>query len=122
MKATIKEIHSTRKWSWGKWDVFYFDITLSDWVRWSIGKQKEDAFKVWDEINYETEVKDWKTKIKEIKDKQAYLWWAKKDYPKDAVSFAMSYAKDLVVSGKIELNNLITQADIIYDRMKKKYW
>jgi len=61
-------------------------------------------------------------KIKVVQPKMQF--WGKpaqRDHKKDAVSFAMSYTKDLVVSGKVEKKDMFTCADSIYERMIKKY-
>ena len=52
--STIKEIGETNVWDnphW--WKVFYTWLTLENGDKIKLGKQKENAFKVWDTINYE---------------------------------------------------------------------
>ena len=65
--STIKEIGETNVWDnphW--WKVFYTWLTLENGDKIKLGKQKENAFKVWDTINYEV-VEEWK-KWKEVKE------------------------------------------------------
>lgn len=120
-QSKIKYIHQIKEWKGEKWTVFYFSLEMENGDKWTIWKMKHDAFKVWDTLHYEIETKDGRNKFKEIKEnKQKQGFW-KRDYHKDAVWFAMSYAKDLVVAGKKEMNDLEHIADSIYARMIKKY-
>ena len=98
MKAKITEIWKARKWEWPHGDVFYIPLTLDNGETISLGKKKEDAFKVWDVVNYEV-VEEWK-KWKEIKEnpfkpraynpennKMATIWMALK------IAFEVYYDK-----------------------------
>ncbi len=62
--AKITEIWKFRKWEWPHGDVFYIPLTLDNWENITLWKKKEDAFKVWDTVNYE---ENWEWKRKEIK-------------------------------------------------------
>ena len=64
--STIKEIWTATKWDWPHWAIYYIPLTLDNGEKIRLGKQKEDAFKVWDTINYEV-VEEWK-KWKEVKE------------------------------------------------------
>lgn len=58
----ITEILQARKREGPHGDVFYIPLKLDNWEQITLGKKKEDAFKVWDTINYEVveEGKKWK--------------------------------------------------------------
>ena len=85
--STIKEIWTATKWDWPHWAIYY------------IGKQKEDAFKVWDTINYEV-VEEWK-KWKEVKE-NPFKWWANNQANSKAAKIwmAIKVAFDLVYKDK----------------------
>ena len=105
--STIKEIGETNVWDnphW--WKVFYTWLTLDNGDKIKLGKQKENAFKVWDTINYEV-VEEWK-KWKEVKEnpfrpmaqannqcsKSAQVWMAIK------VAFDLVYEKKGIEEAK----------------------
>lgn len=85
--AKITEIWKFRKWEWPHGDVFYIPLTLDNWENITLGKKKEDAFKVWDTVNYE-ENGEWKWKevkvnnfqpkafSQETQNKWAMIWLA----------------------------------------------
>ena len=58
----ITEILQARKREGPHGDVFYIPLKLDNWEQITLGKKKEDAFKVWDTLNYEVveEGKKWK--------------------------------------------------------------
>lgn len=60
--AKVTEILQARKREGPHGDVFYIPLKLDNWEQITLGKKKEDAFKVWDTINYEVveEGKKWK--------------------------------------------------------------
>ena len=60
--AKVTEILQARKWEWPHGDVFYIPLKLDNWEQITLGKKKEDAFKVWDTVTYEVveEGKKWK--------------------------------------------------------------
>lgn len=63
----ITEITKVNKWDkWEHWPVYYISMKLDNWEQITLGKKKEDAFKVWDVVNYE-EVEEGK-KWKEVKE------------------------------------------------------
>ena len=65
--STIKEIGETNTWDNPHgWKVYYTWLTLDNGDKIKLGKQKENAFKVWDTINYDV-VEEWK-KWKEVKE------------------------------------------------------
>lgn len=121
-KAKVLEISEASKITTANWDFFKFALKLDNDEKWWTTLFKTDKFpySVWEEIEYDREQK-WEYKSIKIVKKNAWWFWQKtpKDYHKDAVSFAMSYAKDLVIAGKSE--DLFTQAESIYERMTKRY-
>ena len=118
--SKIKEIHSVKEYNGQNGMVYYFDITMENGDRGNIGKKKKDAYSVGMSIDYTLEKTEKGNKIKE--EVKAFWWkmWAGRDHKKDCVSFAMSYAKDLVVGGKIQIKDLSQYADKIYARMLSK--
>ena len=60
--AKITEIVKTNKWDkWEHWPVYYISMKLDNDEVITLGKKKEDAFKVGDTVNYE-ENGEWKWK------------------------------------------------------------
>lgn len=65
-QSTIKEITGTNEWNkWQHWPVYYISMNLENWESITLWKKKPDAFKVGDEVFYET-VEEWK-RWKEVK-------------------------------------------------------
>ena len=63
----ITEITKVNKWDkWEHWPIYYISMKLDNSEVITLGKKKEDAFKVWDTVNYEV-VEEWK-KRKEVKE------------------------------------------------------
>ena len=61
--STVKEITKVNKWDkWEHWPVYYISMKLDNNEVIKLGKKSEDAFKVWDTVNYEVveEGKKWK--------------------------------------------------------------
>ena len=98
--STIKEIGETNVWDnphW--WKVFYTWLTLENGDKIKLGKQKENAFKVWDTVSYEV-VEEWK-KWKEVKE-NPFKWWANNQANSKAAKIwmAIKVAFDLVYKDK----------------------
>lgn len=61
--AKITEITKVNKWDkWEHWPIYYISMKLDNDELITLGKKKEDAFKVWDQVCYEVveEGKKWK--------------------------------------------------------------
>lgn len=86
--------------------------------------KKYDSFKEIPPGTHEVEITpngNYNPKIKLIGKNGANGWAGNKGATKAGnESFAMSYAKDLVVSGKIEIGDLSKYADKIYDWLQSK--
>lgn len=59
--AKILEIWKAKKWDGDYGTVYYIPLKLDNGENISLGKKKEDAFNVWDTVNYE-ENGEWKWK------------------------------------------------------------
>lgn len=120
--SKIKEIVSVKERQGDKWTVYYFIVEMENGDKYPIkkGKMKKDWFTVGQELNYEIK-KDWeydKIYVEEEK-KEFGKTFTPKNYKADAVSFSISYAKDLVIAGKA--TDLEKEADKIYMRMLSKF-
>lgn len=63
----ITEITKVNKWDkWEHWPIYYISMKLDNSEVITLGKKKEDAFKVGDTVNYEV-IEEWK-KWKEVKE------------------------------------------------------
>lgn len=108
---------------WANGSVFYFSMEMEDWSKVNIWKKSETAIKVWDELKYDIVSTDeyGVNKIKEVKEEFKKSQSYSKNYEADFVSFAMSYAKDLVIWGKVDIKDLTTEANEIYNWMLLQY-
>ena len=120
--SKVKLITGTKVWKWPNWDVFYHSMEMENGDKVNVGKKTDNFFKVGDEINYDVVSTDeyWVKKIKEIKEEFKKGWYTPVNPRITAVSMAMSYAKDLVVAGKVELKDLEVEATKIFDWMNKQ--
>lgn len=124
-KSKVLEVSEAKEVTTNYWTSYKFALLLENGEKWwtTLLKTSNPPCKVWEEIEYDIEEKNGFKSIKLASQaKQFWLWQAKRDYAKDWVWFAMSYAKDLVVAWIVPLENLTTQADIIYEWINKKYW
>ena len=130
-KSTIKTIHWVTDRDWPNWKVWYFDMTMENWDRWQIGKMNQTAMQLGMELHYDitpNPKKAWQFKIAEVKEEEATpVAWVHsnkgygRNYEADMISFAMSYAKDLVIADKVSLTQLPAEAERIYTRMIGQY-
>ena len=122
--SKVKSITGTKKRAGTNGDVFYHSLEMENGDKVNVGKKTDNFFKVGDEIKYEVVSTDERgvKKIKEIKDSP---FGAKpsfqKNYIKDSVSMALSYSKDLVCAGKVEIKDIETVAEKLHLWMSAKY-
>src|SRR5690606_17765177 len=108
--------------------VYYHDITLSNGDSGSIGKKQEHAIKIGDQITYTIEPSANGNKIKQVfanngggsygGGNNAGAAARSGNYTRSSGSsrsFALSYAKDLVVSGIVPLDKILKTADRFND-------
>lgn len=124
MISKVKSISWTKPRTGQNGTVYFHNLEMENGDKCNIGKKSDNFFKVWDEINYEVVSTDeyGTKKIKEIKPEFVPGWKKEgfsKNYPADAVTMCLSYAKDLAVAGKIEVVDIDTQAEIMYKRVLK---
>lgn len=128
--AVVKTIDKESEWDGGKGIIYYTTMTMDNDEKISIWKKKEHAFKVGDTVNYDhkdaraDEYGIWKSS--EVFPDKPMGWgtsgYQGRDYKKEAVSFAASYAKDIIiVSEKKDMASWEKIADKIYDWMIAKY-
>jgi hypothetical protein len=106
--------------------VYYHDLTLDNGDTGTCGRNKEcpDDMKVGNAINYEINEKRIKF-ISHIKDFKKNNRYSPKDYkksPSDFIGYAYSYAKDLVIAGKVgdkDLQDLEKIATDIFTHIKQ---
>ena len=106
--SKIKEIRSVNSYE-SKYGTFYaHEILMENWDAWQLSKKTEGSIKVGDELNYTITENEYGFKIKEVRDFPTNQQWGKKKGWN--ASFALSYAKDLVVAGKTDVGTILEQA------------
>lgn len=116
--AKVKSIAEPKEWNWPNGIVYYLTMDMDNGDTVNIGKKSSTAFSIGDEIKYEviSEERGVK-KIKEVKEE--YKKNAGNYTPKnpriEAITMCMSYAKDLVVSGKVEIKSIKDVAQSLLD-------
>lgn len=120
-KATIKEIWKARKWEWPHGDVFYIPLTLDNGETITLGKKKEDAFKVWDTISYEV-VEEWK-KWREIKENPFRPKAVNSEWNNRGAMVWMAYklAFELVYKKEDDFQTAVGLANRIYEEAMATY-
>lgn len=126
MEKTAKITRTTFKTAWENpkgGQIFYHDIELDNGDKGSIGSKEKMPSKLnpGSELTYTID----NGKIKAVVPAQqgGGQWSKGKPAPEpriQMISFAMAYTKDLVVAGKVDLKNMGTQFDIIYNEMLSK--
>lgn len=127
MEKTAKITRTTYKNVWNNpkgGQVFYHDIELDNGDKGSIGSKEQMPAKLnpGSELTYTID----NGKIKAVvPQQQGGGQWPKGGKPApepriQMISFAMAYTKDLVVAGKVDLKNMTTQFDILYNEMISK--
>lgn len=108
--------------------VFYHEVELDNGDKGQIGSKEQMPAKLnpGSELNYTIEITDKGNKIKAIVPQQQGGGWsggAKKSAPEPRVqmiSFAMAYTKDLIVGGKVSMNELEKEFNRVYNIMISK--
>ena len=121
--AKITEIWKFRKWEWPHGDVFYIPLTLDNWENITLGKKKEDAFKVWDTVNYE-ENGEWKRKEVKVNNFQPKSYNPEATNKGAMVWMAMKLAFEQLYD-KTNYNEVIQLATRIFEdamAIYENYW
>ena len=119
-KSKIAVIIKTNEWKWkNKW---FFTCDMDNWDKISVMRDTNTALKVWDEIEYTLWVAD-EYGVHRITEPSQNKWGKgfAKNYEKDSISMALSYAKDLVCEGRVELSKIYEEADALHQWMVNKY-
>jgi hypothetical protein len=123
---TVNDDGSAKKDNWGN---FSFIVELENGDRGYYNARSEDQtkFVVGKEAEYLIEEKEGKTgkKYNKITTQQSEGQWPKGGKPApepriQMISFAMAYTKDLVVGGKVGIQDLEKYFEILYSAMIKK--
>ena len=126
MISKVVEIKSVKDRTWPNGTIHFFTCKMENGDTINLGKKSADAIQLGSEINYD--IVEWPNeygvcKVKEVREE--FKPWAKpwfaKNYEKDSISMALSYAKDLVVWGKVELKDLEKEAERMHVWMVAKY-
>lgn len=98
------------KWDGQNGSVFYHEIELENGDKGQIGAKEENPSRLnpGQELTYTIEKTDKGYKIKAVNTKPAFVGGGKpqQDPKVQMISFSMSYTKDLIVGGKVEMKDL----------------
>lgn len=128
MEKTAKITRTTFKnqWAGPNGIVFYHDVELDNGDKGSIGSKDQMPAKLnpGQSLTYTIEVGEKGNKIKAVQDQKpgAFFGGGKKgpDPKVSIVGFAMSYTKDLVVAGKIEVKDMSAYFEKMHALMLSK--
>lgn len=118
--SKIKTVSPRKPYEGAYGKMYYATITLENWDKWSLWAKEEWKYTTWQEIEYTIEETTNGNKIKIMQQQKGWKSFTK-DYKKDAVSFALSYAKDIMIAWKVKEDQLLPTADKLYEWMIGKY-
>lgn len=118
--SKIKTVSPRKPYEGAYGKMYYATITLENWDKWSLWAKEEWKYTIWQEIEYTIEETTNGNKIKIMQQQKGWKSFTK-DYKKDAVSFALSYAKDIMIAWKVKEDQLLPTADKLYEWMIGKY-
>jgi hypothetical protein len=125
-KAKITRTTFKQEWKGDKGSVFYHDIELDNGDKGSIGAKEQMPSKLnpGQELTYTIEAGQHGNKIKAVAAAGGgggFGGGRKGPEPKtQIIGFAMSYTKDLIVAGKISMDQLAVNFEKIYNLMASK--
>lgn len=123
-KAKIKTCRFVSEWQGQNGIVYYHEIELDNGDKGQIGTKDKNPEKLQagQELTYTIEATTRGNKIKAVNTNQGGGFKKPMRDPKEQMtSFAMSYAKDLVVAGKLDIKDLEAGTKRIYNIMKSLY-
>lgn len=101
----------------------YYDIELENWDKWTIANDNENAYKEWQELNYEL----WKFKnesagLYRINEARQKKWWSPRNYNAEFAMKALECAVEFAPVWKEwqTLENTLECADEMFKRLKNK--
>jgi hypothetical protein len=124
-KAKITKCSFTKEWGEGSSKTFFHDIELDNGDKGSIGAKEKnpDKLKTGSELTYTIESGQYGNKIKAVNSQPVYGGGGGKKGPDpkvQIVGFAMSYTKDLIIAGKVEIKLLPETFERIHSLMAAK--
>lgn len=123
--SKIQEIGTQREYDYKEKHYRATVLIMENWDKWECSKEKADAFTIWQELVYNLKPNgDYTPKMYLETPKQFWNKWpyTKEDPVERFIWFSASYAKDLIESGKVELKDFETTADMFLNWMVKKHW
>ncbi len=124
-KGKIKTCRFVIEWQGEKGIVYYHEIELDNGDKGQIGTKEKnpDKLQPGQELTYTIESTSRGNKIKAVTQQGGGFRGGKpmRDPKEQMISFSMSYCKDLVCAGKLDIKDLEIGATRIYNIMKKLY-
>ena len=123
--SVIKSCVFTKEFKGDNGSVFYHNLTMENGDSGSIGAKEQNPPKlaVGQELTYTIETTERGNKIKAVSNKPKFGGGSGR--PSEPIelkmaTFSLSYAKDIVVSGKIETDKMFALADKMYEWINSK--
>ncbi len=112
--SKVKKIWKITERKSPKWVIIYYhNLEMENWDFINLGKQKENVFKVWDEITYIEEIKpDWKKRYKE---KRSGNLFKTKEFLNNKQISALAWA--IIIQNNNDLS-FKQVADWVYQRLE----
>lgn len=122
--SKIKSCRFVSEWTGQNGVVYYHEIELENGDKGQIGTKDRlpDKIAVGQELTYTIESTPRGNKIKAVSGQSSgFKGKPQRDPKEQMISFSMSYCKDLVVAGKLDIKDLEIGTTRIYNIMKKLY-
>lgn len=129
--SKVQAIGDVNQWDWPKGTIYYHTLEMENGETISLGKTKENAFSVGEEVTYEEYTKsNGKKWYKHVTDSQKQYggksYSNSRNYRAESVSYSMSYAKDIFIAKiqaweELDLNDLKNHFEGIFNAMQEKY-
>jgi hypothetical protein len=124
--SKIKSIAFDHTWQWKGESNHDYQIEMENGDKGEITAKTIDKYAVGDELIYTQEEKNGRNKIKAAS-KGGYSGgggfkggYQKESFEEKSIGFAYSYAKDLVVAGKLTVEQLVPAADRLHGAMVQR--
>lgn len=126
--AKVEKVEFKREWNGNNGTIYYHDVTMSNGHVVSIGKKKLNDIEIGKEYKYKVDENGRFIDLGYLENRRnapapgarKKPTFQREPYHQKIAGFALSYSKDLVISDKIPLEQLITMSDKLYNWLLSK--